>query len=291
MKLFKARLHTLLSPARPGDRAGRAVDLFLIVLILSDFASFVIRSAPQSAPIQAGLQAFERVAVLIFLVEYLARLWSITALQRYSGWSGRLRYSLTPLAIIDLVSVLPVVLLLPGTGFETALAPELTALQVLRLVRLAKIARYSTSITTVQRALHRVRQEIQVILSVVMLIVVVGSTLLYGIEGPGQPDEFGTIPRAMWYTIVVLTTVGFGDVTAITPLGRIITSCLAISGIAMFALPSGLLGAAFTAEFRRQRLGRGAVQSDDAHCPHCGEPLPQGLEHVAVHPERSPDEA
>jgi len=271
MRRLHARVHQLVEPAGPRDRASRIVDLTLIALILGDFVAFVLETIPEISSYHLYFAAFAQIALAFFVVEYAARLWSITANERFRRpVYGRLRWMVTPMAIVDLVAITPAFFYSFHyfVGGEMAEVPgQLALLRTVRLARLFKIARYSPAIVTVQRALHRVRHEMNVMLAGIFVILIVSSTLLHAVESEVQPEAFGSLPEAFWYALITMTTVGFGDVIAVTPWGMLITSLLAISGIALFALPSGLLAAAFAAEIRR---ARGSEQhSTSLRCPHC----------------------
>ncbi|MDP6519131.1 MAG: ion transporter [Planctomycetota bacterium] len=277
MKTIKARINAILAPAGEGDLLSRAVDLFVLILILLDLAAFIVGSIPAVDDAYRGVfSEFEHFVLAVFGVEYALRLWSCTAERRFSApIRGRLRYMVSPMALIDLCAILPLLALLPSNELVGHLFPEeLTALRSFRLMRLArlgKVARYSISVRTLGRALRSIRQELAVISIVMVLVMLVASTLLFAAEGESHPlGDFSSIPDSMWYAVVVMTTVGLGDVATVTTAGKVITAIIAMCGIAMFAVPSGLLGAAFVEEFRRQEDEGQEAEERAAACPHCG---------------------
>ncbi len=279
MKIIKQRINAILAPAEGGDLLSRAVDLFVLILILLDLTAFIIGSIPAvDAAYRAVFSEFEHFVLTVFGVEYALRVWTCTADPRFaSPFRGRLRYMVSPMALIDLCAILPLIALLPSNELIGHFFPEeLTALRSFRLMRLArlgKVARYSISVRTLGRALRSIRQELAVIGIVMLLVLLVASTLFFAAEGDGHPrGDFSSIPDSMWYAVVVMTTVGLGDVATVTTAGKVLTAIIAMFGIAMFAVPSGLLGAAFVEEFRRQGSENdGEGGEDDAQaCPHCG---------------------
>jgi voltage-gated potassium channel len=142
----------------------------------------------------------------------------------------------------------------------------LRALRLFRIFRIAKLGRYSSSVRLIGKVLSQKREELIVTGMIMGLLVVVSSSFMYFAENEAQPDKFPDIPSSMWWAIVTLTTVGYGDVHPVTPLGRVFAAIIAMLGIGMFALPAGILGASFMEELDRKK-GQGHV------CPHCGKEL------------------
>jgi voltage-gated potassium channel len=207
----------------------------------------------------------------VFSVEYLARVWCSAESDRYdAGWRGRLRYCMSPYGTIDLVAILP---------FYLAMLPVdllfLRVVRVLRVVRFAKLARYSFAMQLLGRVLMSRRYELGVTLFVGAVLLLIASASMYLAENAAQPDAFSSIPATMWWAIATLTTVGYGDLVPITSIGQIIGALMAIIGIGMFALPAGILGAAFVDELRE----RGAETSEDGRCATCGQFLRQHQSH------------
>ncbi|MET1080570.1 MAG: ion transporter [Pseudomonas sp.] len=185
----------------------------------------------------------------LFLAEYLIRLWVCVENPKYQGpLLGRLRYALTPAALIDLLAIVPS-LLIPTVN-ETLL---LRIFRVLRILRLARLGRFTHALGLVSAALRERRFELLLTLMAAAFLLVLTSTLLYLVEGGVQPEAFGSIPRAMWWSIATLTTVGYGDVYPITALGRTLAALTAITGIGLIAMPTGILAAAFSSAMQHRR--------------------------------------
>ena len=199
------------------------------------------------------------VSVGIFSVEYVLRLYACTADPRCRHpVKGRLRFAITPLVLVDLFAVLPF--------YVSAINADLRFLRMLRairIIRLAKIARYSEAVRTLGRVLNSKKEELAISLGLLTLLLILVSALMYYAEHDVQPDKFSSIPAAFWCAIATLSTVGYGDVYPITPLGKIVGAGAAVLGIGMFALPTGILGAGFLLEIQK---GKQAPQ----RCPHCG---------------------
>ncbi|MBK8097056.1 MAG: two pore domain potassium channel family protein [Planctomycetes bacterium] len=244
---MRQRVHAILE-GLADDRLARAINLGLLLLILANVTAVVAETVPMIGKRHAAaFAAFEQFSVLVFVLEYLARLWACTAdpaLTHPIG--GRLRQALRPLTLIDLLAILPA--LLPG-GVDLR---TLRALRLLRVLRLFKLTRHSSALQTFLQVLRSKAPELASILFVLLLLLVMTSSLMYFLEHEANP-KFDSIPTAMWWGIVTFTTVGYGDLTPETIGGRLVGGCVAVLGIGMFAIPAGLLGAAFTAELERRR--------------------------------------
>lgn len=205
------------------------------------------------------LWAFEVASLLVFSVEYALRLWSCTASRDFAGGvQGRLRFALTPLAMVDLLAILPFYLPFVAS-FDLVV---LRALRLFRFVRLFKLGRYSESVRTLGNVLRAKKEDLAITLGGVGVLAVTASTLMYFVEHDAQPEKFSSIPASMWWAVVTLTTVGYGDVYPVTPLGEMLAGLIAFLGIGLFALPAGILGSGFLEEALKSRTPK--------VCPHCG---------------------
>lgn len=261
---LRRRVLEIVQIAAPGDRLSRAFDLFLITLILANVVAMIAESVPEIAA-QAGgfFTVFEAVSVLIFTIEYILRVWSCVERPEYRRpVVGRLRFALTPLAIIDLLAVLPFYLPFVGVDFRFV-----RVLRVFRLARVTKLARYNSAVASIGRVIHARRDELMASLSFMLMLIVVASSLLYFAERDAQPEHFGSIPAAMWWAVVTLTTVGYGDIFPVTAVGKMLAGSIAILGVGMVALPTSILGSGFVEEVARKR-----ASAEPKVCPHCGKP-------------------
>ena len=258
----RARLWRVLNTPEPGNRWATATGGFLITLIVLNLAAVIIGTV-HSVALRYGawLDAFETFSVAVFSLEYLARLWSCTSQPTYARpVLGRLRYFISPLALVDLVAILPYFL-----SFWAVDMRFLRALRLLRLLRIAKLGRYSETLALFSRVMRNKKEELLITSLLMLLLIILSASLMYFAEHDAQPDNFPDIPATAWWAVVTLTTVGYGDVFPVTGLGKLFAAFVAVFGIAMFALPAGILGASFTEEIRRDRQAK--------VCPHCGKPL------------------
>ncbi len=242
-------VHEVLDGQRKHGGLFVATDMVLVWLILVNAAAVVLETVPGLAVRYRGwFLIIELVSVFVFTVEYVLRLWSCVEDRRHDYRDpirGRLRYAMTPMAIVDLLAVLPFYLFF-------LIPMDLRILRLLRLVRLLKITRYSPAL----RSLGAVfKAEARSMLGAAMLMgmaVLLASSVMYVLERDAQPDNFDSIPKAMWWGVVTLTTVGYGDVTPVTVLGRIFGAMVTVFGIGIFALPTAILAAGFARELSRQ---------------------------------------
>jgi voltage-gated potassium channel len=257
----KLRINDLLEPAAQGDRASQIVDFALLSLIALNIVAMVLSSVKAiDLHFHAGFLAFEAFSVVVFTLEYALRIWSATVNPRYSGRFGRLRFARSPMAVIDLLAVLPFWLAFLGLDLRA-----LRILRLFRVFRVAKLARYSVAMQVLGEVAYSRRAELGIAGALGAMLLLLTSTFMYFIEGEAQPDVFTSIPAATWWAIATLTTVGYGDIVPATTAGRFLAAMTAVLGIAMFALPTGILGAAFTEELQ-QRRNREASEK----CPTCG---------------------
>jgi voltage-gated potassium channel len=198
------------------------------------------------------------VSVAVFSVEYALRIWSIVESDdpRYQGAiRGRLRWMRTPMAIADIVAILPFLIhVLPVDDMRIV-----RALRLLRLERLVLLGRYSKSLDMLRTAIRHSRQELAASLGIIGLVLVIAASMMYFVEHNVQPQHFSSIPATLWWAVITLTSVGYGDVFPITPLGKLIGGVIAMLGIFVVAIPSGII----TTALWEQR-------AKTCTCPHCG---------------------
>ncbi|GIW73183.1 MAG: potassium transporter Kef [Planctomycetota bacterium] len=194
------------------------------------------------------LYRLEMALLVAFAVEYLLRLWVAGEDARFAGLGGRLRYALTPMALVDLVAILPSLILLGGTNLAW-----LRGLRVVRILRFARFGPFSLALQVLYEAFRIRRYELALSLALVCTLIVLAATGMYLIEGNAQPEVFGSIPRALWWSVVTMTTVGYGDAYPLTPAGRILGALVALAGVASIAIPTGILAGSFTEVLQRHR--------------------------------------
>lgn len=311
---LRKRTAEVLEPEFNTDRISRIVNISLILLISLNVLAITLESVEAiHARYRLIFRAFEVFSVGVFTVEYLARLWCSIDLgdaRDRSPVVGRLKYMLSPLALVDLIAILPFYLSL-------YLTMDLRFLRGLRLLRLFKLTRYSPALNALLDVMRKESEALLAAFVVLLILLMISAGGIYVLEHDVQPDTFGSIPGAMWWAIVTLTTLGYGDVVPITTGGRILGGLIGVLGVGMIALPAAIMASGFADNIhaRKARYSRFAkrlledgvldeherwqleelrrelgIDSDEAlqqlrqtieeargsmpdHCPHCGKPL------------------
>jgi voltage-gated potassium channel len=246
---FRAMLYRRLDPsAQPGGGLSFLNSLIIGLILAATLLAIVETEPAVQERIGPFLSVLEIVFALLFTVEYLCRVYAAGENPHFKGWRGRLRYIFSLWAIIDLIAILPYYITIGGHN-----AFALRLLRILRILRLARLGRFSEAWMAVADALASRKYELFLASGVAALLLVFSSSLLYLAEASTQPETFGSIPRVMWWSVATLTTVGYGDVTPITTLGRIMAGATALSGIGLIAMPTGIFAAALSDAFQRQR--------------------------------------
>ncbi len=248
-KPLKRRLYDIIeSPARARP-SSRWFAVAMMTLIIANVAAVIVETLPGLSPqMIEGLALFDTVSVLVFTVEYGLRLWVCTEQQTGTNGHpvlGRLKYMISPLALIDLIAIVPFYLAM----FVTL---DLRFLRIFRLLRLLKLTRYSPAIETFAAVLKSQRRPLAAAVMVMMMLLVFASSVVFLFERGAQPEAFASIPHAMWWGLATLTTVGYGDVTPVTAGGRVFGALIMILGVGMFALPAGILTSGFTREIKKR---------------------------------------
>ena len=275
-RYWQRRAYILLDGTDTSDRWSLGTNLLIMVLIVANVTTYIVGTIDWVDK-QWGwhIIAFDAFCVAIFTVEYIARVWSCTVDDRYaSPIRGRLRFMVSPYALIDLLAILP--FYLPVVIVEHGAA---RLLRIFRLFRLLKITRYSSSTTIIVDVFRYKARELSITALVMAIWLVFVSSLMYYVEGDAQPEVFSSIPSSIYWGVITLTTVGYGDVVPVTPLGRAIGALIALLGIALFALPAGIFASGFAEVLESRREG-------PQFCPHCGEQVEQlSSEDPTVHHE------
>ncbi|MTV14914.1 MULTISPECIES: cyclic nucleotide-gated ion channel [Bradyrhizobium] len=244
---LRDRLYELLERDDLPHSGGLRFARTIIAIIAVDVLAAILASMPE-IDVQFGwlLTTIEIAAVTAFALEYAARLWSVVghSLRDMTPARARLEYAFSALGVIDLLAFLP-------SAIALAIGDK-TALVLLGMLPFLKLVRYSTAMRSLLAALHAERRTLFGCVVILTGAVLLFASLLYAIEHNVQPDKFGTMPQAMWWAIVTLGTVGYGDVVPITPLGRTVTVVAIVVGFAMIALPVAIISTAFADEVRRR---------------------------------------
>ena len=249
MDAIRRRTHQILEGTREGDLVNRVFEIFMIVLIAGNVLAVILETVPSLGTAYGGLFfVFEVFSVAVFSIEYVLRVWAVIEDRRRTRMTpvgGRLRYMVTPMAIIDLLAFLPFYL-------SAFFAVDLRFLRVLRLLRILKLTRYSPALETFARVLRNERKPLVAALLMLGVVLILVSSLMFVFEQSAQPEAFGSIPAALWWGIVTLTTVGYGDVAPVTVGGKIFGALVTVMGVGIVAVPAGILASGFNQEIRKR---------------------------------------
>ena len=258
---LKKRVFHLLSPSVGDSIWDKKIDTFLIALILLNVVAVILESVDELYnAYHVYFELFEAVSVAIFTLEYLLRVWTCTCIDKFKHpVNGRLKYIFSLSSMIDVLAIMP--FYLPASFIY-----DLRFIRIFRLVRflrIFKLGRYMAA-TRVLINVYKSKKEILVLcLFITVGLIVIASSFMYFAEHDAQPDKFSSIPATMWWSVTTLTTVGYGDVYPVTNLGRLMTACISILGIGLFALPAGVLASGFSEEIHK-------LKEKKPTCPHCG---------------------
>jgi len=265
---LRRRTHLFISSTKSASGLNRAFNLFIITLILLNVTAMILESIERVRTLVPGwFLGFEYFSVAVFSLEYVLRIWSCVEEPPYSRpVFGRLRFALTPLALVDLLAVLPFYLPYLSVDLRVLrMFRMVRIMRVMRIMRIAKLGRYSESVQTLLRVLYAKREQLLSTVFILGILLVVSASLMYYAERDAQPKSFSSIPAAMWWAVATLTTVGYGDIYPVTAIGKLMASVIAVLGIGLGALPTGILGAGFIEEMQNRKKPR--------QCPHCGKDL------------------
>ena len=255
---LKAYIHDWLEPDDPNSVnffSGTIITLVLISLAALALETEAIRPDSHFTPgFEAFLRQINAVIVVVFAIEFTLRFWSEGENPRHAGFVGRLRFLTKFITIADILAFLPELIVLLFVPYLHG--GWLAALRALRLFRLFKLARYVSAFAIVGAAVRRAGAPLAASLCVAGAQLYISAMLLYFIEGENNPQSFGSITRSLWWAVVTLTTVGYGDVYPTTVLGRIVAGIVALTGIGIVALPTAILASSFAEEFRERYEAR-----------------------------------
>lgn len=267
----KHKVYILLHPELGKSKADKAINIFIITLIVLNVIAVMLETVhPLFDNHRKLFDTFDLVSVIIFSVEYVLRVWSCTNDPKYKGSiKGRIKYMLSPGALIDLFAFLP-------TYFHAFLGFDLRILRLLRFFRFFRLFRLTAYTKSAQMIFNVFKSRVNELLlsfTMVLFLIIIASCLLFFAEHDANSEEFSSIPATLWWAVVTLTTTGYGDIIPITTIGKILAGTIMLTGVALFALPAGIITVGFLEEFRAVKKYKGQ------NCPHCGKPLDEPHQH------------
>lgn len=261
-KTAKRKVHILLHPELGESKWDRILNGFIIILIILNVIAVMLETVSSLQQAYGPFfRVFDFVSVMIFSVEYLLRLWSCNHDPRYRHpLFGRLKYMFSTDALIDLLAILPFYVHVV-VGLDLRM---LRLLRLLRFLRLFRLTAYMKSAKMVKNVFVKRGNELKLSLVLILFLIIIASCLLYFAEHNAQPKVFSSIPASIWWAVVTVTSVGYGDMVPVTLAGKILSGIISLFGLALLALPAGIITAGFFEEMKKMRH-EGANT-----CPHCG---------------------
>ncbi len=258
---LKKQVFILLNPAKGDSFWDKLIDSFIISLILLNVLAVILETVDSLLVMYGQLfRLFEIFSVGVFSIEYALRVWTCTYDDKFKNpITGRLRYIFSLGSLIDILAIVPFYLPL-STIYDFRF---IRIFRLIRFLRIFKLGRYLNATRIISNVFKSKKEELILCFLITLTLIVVASSLMYFVEHDAQPEKFSSIPETMWWSVTTLTTVGYGDVYPITGLGKVLTACISILGIGMFALPAGILASGFSTEFQK-------IKKEKNTCPHCG---------------------
>lgn len=262
---IKQRTFEILQTADDGDKASKTFDIFIISLIIINVIMVIADTFQLPKNIQNISRIIEIISVIIFSIEYILRVWTSDLIYpKKSIAKARIKYIFSFMALIDLLAILPFYLPM----FISIDLRVLRALRIIRLFRLFKINRYTTALNTIGQVFKNKASQLISSMIVVFLLMLIASVLMYNAEHEAQPEQFTNVFQAMWWAVATLTTVGYGDIYPVTAVGKTLSAVIAILGIGMVAVPTGIISAGFSEVINKSE--NNAEDDPKTYCPYCG---------------------
>ena len=249
--LIQKRVYEILGQAQNGDKVSSFVDRFLTILIITNVLAVSLESVETiGSAFRQECAAFEMFSIIVFGTEYILRLWSAVAKEdsaHKTPFGKRIEYILSFNGLVDLAALLPsLISMFVGSA-------DLRWIRVVRILRLLKMSNYSTALEDLGSAIYEERQSFLAALYLFTLALFIASALMYVLEHQAQPEAFASIPESMWWALITLTTVGYGDVSPITTLGKMVGALTALIGVCTVALLTGIIASAFTSQIEKRK--------------------------------------
>lgn len=254
---------------------GKIINITIVILIFLTLITVVASTFDISKSLRIIFSKFEIFSTIIFTVEYILRVWTSDLLYpELSPIRARIKYIFSFMALIDFIAILPFYLLF----FIKIDLQALRTLRALRLLRIIKINRYTTALKTITQVFKNKANQLISSMVVVGLLMIIASVLMYNFESEAQPDKFSNAFDSLWWAMSALTTVGYGDVYPITVAGKILGIVIAIIGIGMVAVPTGIITAGFSEVLHNKKYKSPNISSEPnedekdekKYCPYCG---------------------
>jgi len=259
----KKRVFEIIELSKTGDKLSHIFDLLIIILISINVITVIADTFNLPKNLKLISTCIETISIIIFTLEYVARIWTADCLYpEMKSYTARIKYIFSFMAIIDLLAILPFYL-------PMVISIDLRILRVLRMIRLFrifKINRYTSALSTIVKVFKNKAPQLISSMLIVALMMIIASVLMYNFEHEAQPETFSNVFQALWWSIATLTTVGYGDIYPITAIGKFLSAVIAILGIGLVAVPTGIITSGFSELVESQKN----EEKIKHYCPYCG---------------------
>lgn len=263
--IVKTYIYSVLNNDKNSNKISLIVEKVIMLLIVLNVIAVIIEPSVKIPKLLSSLKVFEIVSVIIFTLEYILRLWVADySYPDKKPYKARIRHFFSSMAVIDLLAIIPfyVPFIIPID------LRALRLLRLLRIMRIFKVNRYSKAMQTVVKVIDRKKDQLLSSVFVAGLLLIIASVLMYNVENAAQPEIFTSVFHSMWWAVATLTTVGYGDIYPITVLGKVLASLIAVIGIGIVAIPTGIVASGFTELVQEQ-----SQDKLKNYCPYCGEKM------------------
>lgn len=260
---IKKRIFEIIELSKNGDKSSRFFDILIITLISINVITVITDTFNLPENFKLISKCIETVSIIIFTLEYVARIWTADYLYpEMKSYIARIKYVFSFMAIIDLLAILPFYLpMVISVDLRV-----LRALRIVRLFRIFKINRYTSALNTIAKVFKNKAPQLVSSMLIVVLMMIITSVLMFNFEHEAQPDTFSNVFQALWWSIATLTTVGYGDIYPITAVGKILSAVIALLGIGLVAVPTGIITSGFSELVESQKN----EEKTKHYCPYCG---------------------
>lgn len=234
---FKKRIYEIVEASKDQDTASLAYDIMILVAVVVGLIPLTMKTE------NIYTKILDLTVVVIFILDYVLRIYTADYKMGIKSYKAYLYYAFTPMAIVDLVSIIPIL------TFVFPSSRVLSVARILRVLRVFKFARYSKTMATITNVLKKVRRQLMAVLFLTAVYIIASAMIMFQVE----PDSFNTFFDAVYWATVSITTIGYGDIAPITIEGRIITMLSSLVGVAVIALPSGIITAAYMEEIKKKK--------------------------------------
>lgn len=251
---IRQNLYNILQNDDYDSKAGRITEYFLIGLILLNVLAVILSSMNEIyTQYQIYFDFFEKFSLIIFTLEYFIRFWVMAEEDSTkTAWQNRKAWLFSTGSMIDFIAIFPAYL-----NFFVPI--NLRMLIVLRLLRLFKLTRYFLALRILLNVIKREKESFQAVVFILLILIVLSASGIYVVENKAQPEQFESIPKAMWWAVVTLTTVGYGDVTPVTMTGKFLGAVITVLGVGLAALPAGILASGLATELEHRKKNTEAM--------------------------------